>query len=66
MPLAHAWSGHEVRQLKRLGEILDLARRLVGRDDFLANLILEDALEELHGILGERARPIAVLRDEPH
>jgi hypothetical protein len=66
MPVADVWSGQEVRQLKRFGEILDLASRLVGRDDHLANLLLEDALEELHGILGERARPIQVLRDEPH
>jgi hypothetical protein len=59
MPSAHVWTGQEVRQLVRFGDILRAASKLVGRDDYLANLLLEDALEELHGALGERARPIA-------
>jgi hypothetical protein len=54
MPSAHSWTGREVRRIRRSSEIFDLASRLMGRDDFLANLMLEDALYELNGILGER------------
>jgi hypothetical protein len=61
MQTAQIWTGQEVRQLKRFSETLDLASRLVGRDDYLANLMLEDALEELNGLLGETALPIADL-----
>ncbi|HLZ77212.1 hypothetical protein [Phenylobacterium sp.] len=59
MPTAHVWTGQEVLRLARFRNILRAASRLVGRDDFLANLLLEDALEELHGVIGEHARPIA-------
>ena len=64
MPSAHVWSGQEIRQLQRFGEILDLANRLVGRDDYLANLLLEDALAELRGVLGQQARPLSRLRKD--
>ena len=60
----HVWNGQEVRQLSRFRDLLRAASGLVGRDDFLANLLLEDALEELRGALGERARPIAELDQE--
>lgn len=59
MPTAHIWTGQEIVHLNRFQNILRAASRLVGHDDFLANLLLEDALEELHGVLGERAKPIA-------
>ena len=58
MATAEVWSARQVRQLKRFGDILNLAARLVGVDDFLANLLLEDALQELNELIGERARPI--------
>ncbi len=60
MPLRHHWTGREVRQLKRFSEILFLAGYLKGRDDYLASLMLEDALEELHGLLGEGTQPISM------
>jgi hypothetical protein len=58
MPSAHVWTGQEVRRLARFRDILRAASGLVGQDDYMANLLLEDALEELHGVLGERARPV--------
>ena len=61
MPSIHVWTGQEVRRLDRFRTILRSASKLVGRDDHLANLLLEDALEELHGVLGDRAKPIAEL-----
>jgi hypothetical protein len=61
MPTAHVWTGQEVRHLSRFRDLLRAASGLVGRDDFLAHLLLEDALAELHSVLGERARPIAEL-----
>lgn len=59
MSTAHIWTGQEILHLTRFQNILRAASRLVGHDDFLANLLLEDALEELHGVIGEHARPIA-------
>jgi hypothetical protein len=58
MATLEVWSAQEAGQLKRFGDILNLAARLVGVDDFLANLLLEDALHELKRLIGERARPI--------
>jgi hypothetical protein len=58
MATFEVWSAQEVGQLKRFAGILNLAARLVGVDDFLANLLLEDARHELNGLIGERARPI--------
>ena len=59
MPTAYVWTGQEILHLTQFRNILRAASRLVGHDDFLANLLLEDALEELHGIIGEHAKPIA-------
>ena len=61
MPCAHIWTGEEVRQLQRFGDKLKLASSLVGRDDYLATAMLEDALEDLHGLLGVRARNVSKL-----
>ncbi|HLZ77109.1 hypothetical protein [Phenylobacterium sp.] len=66
MPSAHVWTGQEVRRLARFRDLLHSASALVGRDDHLANRMLEDALEELHGVLGDRAQPIAELDREAH
>ena len=63
MPSADIWSGQEVRKLQRFSAKLHLARSLIGRDDHLANLMLNDALEELHGLIGELARPVSKLAD---
>ena len=59
MPSAQVWTGQEVLHLARFRDVLRAASRMVGRDDLLANLLLEDALEELRCVLGERATPIA-------
>jgi hypothetical protein len=66
MPSAQVWTGQEVRQLQRCSETLKLASGLVGRDDHLATLLIEDALEELRGLLGETAQPISRLAGDCH
>ncbi len=58
MPTFEIWAGQEIVHLRRFGAILDSARRLVGRDDHLANRLLEDALDELNGVLGDHATPV--------
>jgi hypothetical protein len=57
MPSTHVWTGQEVHHLNRFRDMLRAASGLVGHDDFLANLLLEDALDALHGALGEPIRP---------
>lgn len=64
MPSAHIWTGQEILHLSRFRNILLVASRLVGHDDYLVHLFLEDALEELCGVLGERAIPVAELDEE--
>ncbi len=59
---AQIWTGQEVVHLGRFLAILRSARGLIGRDDHLANLLLEDAIEELQCVLGERAMPATKLR----
>jgi hypothetical protein len=59
MPPALIWTGQEILHLSRFRNILRAASRLVGHDDVLANLLLEDALEELQTVLGERAASMA-------
>jgi hypothetical protein len=59
MPTTQVWSGEEVAHLRRFGALMDLASQLVGHDDYMANMLLEDALEELNGVLGERAKPVS-------
>ena len=54
MPSVSAPTGREIVRLGRSLARLRSARQLVGRDDYLANLMLEDALEELNGVLAER------------
>jgi hypothetical protein len=63
MKIDQIWTGQEVQQLQQFSDMLTLAGRLVGRDDHLANLMLEDALETLHGVMGDRARAVSELRD---
>ena len=58
MPSAHVWTGQEVHRLDRFRVILSAASRLVGHDDHLANLLLEDALEALERVLGNKAAPV--------
>jgi hypothetical protein len=53
------WTGREVLHLRRFQDHLQAARHLLGRDDHLANLLLEDALMELQCVLGEQATPVA-------
>ena len=53
------WTGREVLHLRRFQDHLQAACGLLGRDDHLANLLLEDALVELQRVLGEQARPVA-------
>jgi hypothetical protein len=59
MSTAHVWTGQEILHLTRFRNLLCAASQLVGHDDFLANLLLEDALEELRGVIGDHAKPIA-------
>jgi hypothetical protein len=53
------WTGREVLHLRRFQDHLQAARGLLGSDDHLANLLLEDALVELQCVLGEQATPVA-------
>ena len=53
------WTGREVTHLRRLQDNLRAAHRVLGRNDGLANLLLEDALADLQSVLGEQATPVA-------
>jgi|GEM_PF-4253294 len=64
MPSAHVWTGQEVHQLDQFRLILSAASRLVGHDDYLANLLLEDALEALECVLGNQAAAVRGPRAE--
>ena len=59
MPAFEIWAGQEIVLLRRFGAILSSARQLVGRDDHLANPLLEDALDVLNCVLGDDATPVA-------
>lgn len=51
MPAAEIWMGQEIVHLRRFSAILRSASKLIGQDDYLANLLLEDALDELQCVL---------------
>ncbi len=65
MPTFEIWAGQEIVHLRRFGAILSSARQLVGRDDHLANLLLEDALAELDSVLGDAATGVGVATCAP-
>lgn len=58
MTACQIWTGQEVLHLQRFSAMLRSARGLIGRDDHLANLVLEDALTELGIVLGDEAAPV--------
>ena len=65
MPKAQIWTGLKVVRLSQFLAKLRSADKLIGRNDELANRMLEDALEELQGVLGERAGLLARRRRRP-
>jgi hypothetical protein len=52
------WTGEELLHLRRFRDNLQAATELLGHNDALANLFLEDALADLHGVLGDSATPV--------